>query len=221
MSSLGSVRSAGRKLVHLRIRMPWVLRVREGIGSFSHAVRTPTASRSQLLELGCTVVNSPQCPRERLQSRVMSHPAATPAPFSTPLPVGQQPTSKPRRLLACILCQQRKVKCDHCDPCATCIKARVPCIQAVQAKRRRRRHCPDSELLARLRRYEQLMTQHNVKFEPLLDHPFPSENASPVSPEQASCALDDEGTPEASRSGVSEAKLVPFMQETSTTASAD
>ncbi|GKU11278.1 unnamed protein product, partial [Fusarium langsethiae] len=60
------------------------------------------------------------------------------------------PKPKPQRVLACILCQQRKVKCDRTFPCSTCVKH-------------------ERELLNRLRRYETLMKQNNVKFDPLHD----------------------------------------------------
>lgn len=83
----------------------------------------------------------------------------------------QAARTKPRRLLACVLCQQRKVKCDHNYPCATCVKARVQCVQATQAPRRRRRQFPERELLVRLRQYEDLLRQHSIKFEPLRPDP--------------------------------------------------
>ncbi|RJE27188.1 Transcription factor [Aspergillus sclerotialis] len=82
--------------------------------------------------------------------------------------VSEQAIPRPRRQQACMLCQQRKVKCDHKAPCATCVKARVHCIPA-QTRRRRKRRFPERELLDRLRKYEDLLTQHNISFDPL--HP--------------------------------------------------
>ena len=81
------------------------------------------------------------------------------------LPLSQ--LSKPQRVLACVLCQQRKVKCDRRYPCANCTKSRVQCIPATQVSRRRRRRFPERELLERLRKYEDLLRQNNIKFEPL------------------------------------------------------
>ncbi|RJE21381.1 Transcription factor [Aspergillus sclerotialis] len=75
---------------------------------------------------------------------------------------------KPQRVLACALCQQRKVKCDRKYPCSNCIKSRVECIPT-QASRRRRRRFPERELLERLRKYEDLLRQNNIQFEPLHD----------------------------------------------------
>jgi hypothetical protein len=79
--------------------------------------------------------------------------------------------SKPQRVLACVLCQQRKVKCDRKYPCATCIKSRTQCVPATPVSRRRRRRFPERELLERLRKYEDLLRQNNIKFEPLRKDP--------------------------------------------------
>lgn len=86
----------------------------------------------------------------------MSTAALSPAQFS-----------KPQRVLACVLCQQRKVKCDRKYPCANCIKSRAQCVPATQVSRRRRRRFPERELLERLRQYEDLLRRNNIKFEPL------------------------------------------------------
>ncbi|KAK3327036.1 hypothetical protein B0T19DRAFT_460069 [Cercophora scortea] len=79
-------------------------------------------------------------------------------------------SSKPQRILACVLCQQRKVKCDRKFPCANCVRAGVHCVPAnMLGPRPRRRRFPERELLDRLGHYESLLRQHNVRFEPL--HP--------------------------------------------------
>ncbi|KAH8812849.1 hypothetical protein F5884DRAFT_786537 [Xylogone sp. PMI_703] len=74
---------------------------------------------------------------------------------------------KPQRVLACVLCQRRKIKCDRKYPCANCIKSRAECEPASQVARRRRRRLPERELLDRLRQYEDLLRQNNIRFEPL------------------------------------------------------
>jgi Fungal Zn(2)-Cys(6) binuclear cluster domain len=126
---------------------------------------------------------------------------------------------KPRRLLACVFCQQRKVKCDHNYPCATCVKARVQCVPATQVSHRRRRF-PERTLLERLRTYEDLLTEHNVKFEPL--HPRgPHPNAmvqkeSSDSHVEASYDSDDEpGTTMVAGSppGATTPSEIPRMRE--------
>ena len=84
----------------------------------------------------------------------------TPSPFSQ--------LSKPQRVLACVPCQQRKVKCDKSQfPCANCIKSRAQCVPATLAQRPRRRRFPERALLERLRKYEDLLRQNNITFEPL------------------------------------------------------
>ncbi|KAE8384571.1 hypothetical protein BDV23DRAFT_189091 [Aspergillus alliaceus] len=74
--------------------------------------------------------------------------------------------TRPPRVLACMLCQQRKVRCDREFPCANCIRADVQCVPCTGPRQRRRRF-PERELLERLRRYESLLRENNIKFEPL------------------------------------------------------
>lgn len=75
--------------------------------------------------------------------------------------------AKPQRVLACLLCQQRKIKCNRKFPCENCIKSRAQCVPATQVSRQRRRRFPERELLDRLRNYEDLLRQNRIKFEPL------------------------------------------------------
>jgi DNA-binding XRE family transcriptional regulator len=78
--------------------------------------------------------------------------------------------AKPARVLACVLCQQRKVKCNREFPCANCIKARVQCVPATQLARRKRRRLPGHDLLGRLRHYEELLNKNNIPFEAIGEH---------------------------------------------------
>ncbi|KAH6714115.1 hypothetical protein BKA61DRAFT_56164 [Leptodontidium sp. MPI-SDFR-AT-0119] len=87
-------------------------------------------------------------------------------PSPDPVAGSTQPP-KPQRVLACILCQQRKVKCDRKHPCANCVKARAQCIPATQVTRQRKRRFPERDLLDRLRKYEDILRQNNIKFDPL------------------------------------------------------
>jgi hypothetical protein len=88
-------------------------------------------------------------------------------PDQSPVALPPSQHSKPQRVLACVLCQQRKVKCDRKYPCANCIRFRAQCVPATQVSRRRRRRFPERELLERIRKYEELLRQNNIKFEPL------------------------------------------------------
>ncbi|KAK9327954.1 fungal-specific transcription factor domain-containing protein [Lipomyces starkeyi] len=71
---------------------------------------------------------------------------------------------------ACELCQRRKVKCDRRDPCSACRRAHVDCIfRAPAAPRRRKKRPPEAVLLARIKRYEELLKSAGVKIDPLDD----------------------------------------------------
>jgi hypothetical protein len=74
-----------------------------------------------------------------------------------------------QRVLACILCQQRKVKCDRRFPCANCVKANAQCVPAALLQKQRRKRFAERELLDRLRHYEALLKENGIEFEPL--HP--------------------------------------------------
>lgn len=92
-------------------------------------------------------------------------------------------SAKPRRVLACVLCQQRKVKCDRKFPCANCTKSHAQCVPAtLLGPSQRRRRFPERELLDRLRRYESLLRQNNISFEPLHKDPptIEQESLSPA-----------------------------------------
>jgi hypothetical protein len=143
----------------------------------------------------------------------------------------------PPRVLACVLCQQRKVRCDRQSPCmldtsiypsidpsiqspqshhrissdtcqmlvhltstfnclchegSNCIKAQTECVPATLQPRRKRRRFPESELLERLRRYEDLLRQNGVSIEPLL-HPTGSKSSATQSPHDGHDASDSDG----------------------------
>lgn len=80
-----------------------------------------------------------------------------------------QPAANPRprsqRVLACVLCQQRKIKCDRRFPCANCSKSQAQCVPATLAQRRRKRRSPEQVLLQRLQKYEELLRQNDIQFD--------------------------------------------------------
>jgi hypothetical protein len=56
---------------------------------------------------------------------------------------------------SCMLCAQRKIKCDRKSPCSSCIKANVECMFACGAPpppRRYRKNHAEEHVLARLKR---------------------------------------------------------------------
>ncbi len=91
-------------------------------------------------------------------SPAISYPPVSFPPFQ---PLKQQ------RVLACILCHQRKVKCDRKFPCSNCIKSQTECVPATAVRRRPRRQFAEHDLLERIRKYEELLQRNNIRFEPL------------------------------------------------------
>lgn len=75
--------------------------------------------------------------------------------------------SRSPRILSCMSCSQRKVKCNRVFPCANCVCAGTECVPGAQLARPRRPRFPERELLARIRHYESLLHQNNVIFYPL------------------------------------------------------
>ncbi|MCJ1249200.1 hypothetical protein MMC30_006423 [Trapelia coarctata] len=81
----------------------------------------------------------------------------------SPLDPGIIPKQTPRGG-SCILCKQRKVKCDRKDPCSNCNRARVECIfRAPAPPKRRKKKEPEVNLVARLKRYEELLKDYGAK----------------------------------------------------------
>ena len=76
------------------------------------------------------------------------------------------PAYKITRGHSCILCQQRKVRCDRQKPCANCIKARAECVpSAPTLPRRRRRKVAETDLAGRLKRAEDLLRKNGVRID--------------------------------------------------------
>src|SRR6478735_7871279 len=79
----------------------------------------------------------------------------------------QDPSAiKLTRGTSCVLCQQRKVRCDKNKPCANCVKAGVECrVIPPQPPRRRKKRLQEKDLIERLKKYEVLLNEHGVKFD--------------------------------------------------------
>ncbi|OQO03528.1 hypothetical protein B0A48_10192 [Cryoendolithus antarcticus] len=89
----------------------------------------------------------------------------------TPQSLAEGDTTKAavKKILACVLCQQRKIKCDRATPsCGSCKRSGAQCVPVnTLGPRQRRRRFPERELLQRLRHYENLLKKHKIAFEPL------------------------------------------------------
>ena len=70
------------------------------------------------------------------------------------------------------------IRCDRQLPCKNCVRSHAQCIPAATAPRQRRRRFPERDLLQRLRKYESLLRQHNIEFEPLHKDSLTLENRS-------------------------------------------
>ncbi|PGH02622.1 hypothetical protein GX51_04505 [Blastomyces parvus] len=108
----------------------------------------------------------------------------------TPLPPTHPSSSMP---YSCVLCYQRKVKCDRHDPCSACVKAGASCMfRAPPAPRRRKKNSPESALLSRLKRYEEILRSHGIDFDGAQNGAQGAPKTSPPSP--ATDGPDRDGT---------------------------
>jgi Fungal Zn(2)-Cys(6) binuclear cluster domain len=79
----------------------------------------------------------------------------------------------PPHQVSCVLCRQRKVKCDKQQRrCSNCVKAGVECVYVTPARPRHRigngkspEDVSREELIRRVRRYEALFRKHGLQFE--------------------------------------------------------
>jgi hypothetical protein len=127
-------------------------------------------------------------------------------------PTSSQPVNKPQRVLACVLCQQRKVRCDRKFPCANCKKVGAQCVSAGLAPRQRRRRFPERELLERLRHYEDLLQRNNIPFDPLHPTSNVNENIQLTFADASAHRMEEHNLPSEYRTGdfatAHQAKLV-------------
>jgi hypothetical protein len=88
-------------------------------------------------------------------------------------------TAKNPRAPSCVLCQNRKVKCDRKEPCSGCVKAGVECVPNLPASvRRRRRNMDEGQLATRLRRCEELLMGYDGNANQ--NNSYPAGQASPA-----------------------------------------
>ncbi|KAB8300474.1 hypothetical protein EYC80_000643 [Monilinia laxa] len=97
-------------------------------------------------------------------AQIMPPPPTHPIPSPSIQPIIHQ---KITRGHSCILCQQRKVRCDRQKPqCSNCVKARAECIPSTPATpRRRRRKLSEMDISARLRKYEHLLRVNGIRLD--------------------------------------------------------
>ncbi|KAI1422984.1 fungal-specific transcription factor domain-containing protein [Xylaria sp. FL1777] len=99
-------------------------------------------------------------------------------------------SGKTPRILACVLCQNRKIKCDRHTPCSNCVKANVPCTPSTPAPPRKRRR-PNQDLQQRLARCEELLSEYTTNPRtPSADSPGHEKPWRPA----GRLVIDDDGT---------------------------
>ncbi|KAI2465809.1 C6 transcription factor [Annulohypoxylon bovei var. microspora] len=68
---------------------------------------------------------------------------------------------------SCLICRQRKVKCDRRTPCSNCVKAEKQCSFVPPVRGKRKRTKPRREgIHAKLKRYEDLLKSYGASVEP-------------------------------------------------------
>ncbi|KAI1757174.1 fungal-specific transcription factor domain-containing protein [Xylaria castorea] len=108
----------------------------------SHHSGDGSSTYNQLTPIGASVANTPPDPDSSIVKVTRGH--------------------------SCVLCQQRKVRCDKKKPCSNCVKAGVDCrVVPPQPPRRRKKRIPERDLVDRLRKYEALLSQAGIEFESL------------------------------------------------------
>ncbi|KAJ3479025.1 hypothetical protein NLG97_g8424 [Lecanicillium saksenae] len=64
---------------------------------------------------------------------------------------------------SCLVCRQRKVRCDHTQPCSNCKRANIDCEYVVPVRGKRKRTRPSRETLhAKIQRYESMLKTRGV-----------------------------------------------------------
>lgn len=136
---------------------------------------------------------------------------------------------KSPRVLACVLCQHRKIKCDRSTPCSNCVKVRrsllpqsssmpglralanlahqagVTCTPSTPAPARKRRR-PNQDLQERLARCEELLKQYATGGSP----PSTASNPPSVAATSATPAPKKEiDTPSSVTSSESQSTILP------------
>ncbi|KAM3499204.1 hypothetical protein MY10362_007513 [Beauveria mimosiformis] len=67
------------------------------------------------------------------------------------------------KTFSCLVCRQRKVRCDHAQPCSNCKRAKIDCEYVAPVRGKRKRSQPSRETMhAKLRRYEDMLRTRGV-----------------------------------------------------------
>lgn len=81
--------------------------------------------------------------------------------FASDLPTPQGRPVENLKVLSCVICRRRKLKCDRRDPCSRCVKSSVECIYSDPVRSRHQRK-PELVLITRLKHYENLLRKNGI-----------------------------------------------------------
>lgn len=80
--------------------------------------------------------------------------------------IEDQAAAYPGRVLACVRCQKRKIKCDRTFPYVNCRQSDSQCVLAsIIPRAARKRRFPECRLLDWIHIYEDLLLRNNTRFE--------------------------------------------------------
>ncbi|PLB48606.1 hypothetical protein P170DRAFT_425648 [Aspergillus steynii IBT 23096] len=72
---------------------------------------------------------------------------------------------------SCVLCQQRKVRCDQQKPCSNCVRAQAECkVVPPKPVTRRKKKLRKRDLVDRVQRYEALLRDNGIQFDSIQDN---------------------------------------------------
>ncbi|KAM3429088.1 hypothetical protein MY4824_008456 [Beauveria thailandica] len=83
--------------------------------------------------------------------------------METPVPSPAVSADDSAKAFSCLVCRQRKVRCDRAQPCRNCRRARIDCEYVAPVRGKRKRSQPSRETMrAKLRRYEDMLKTRGV-----------------------------------------------------------
>ena len=93
-----------------------------------------------------------------------------PSPQRLPVTVPEAAVMKLTRGHSCVLCQQRKVRCDRQKPCANCVKAQVECkVVPPQPPRRRKKKLVERDYAEQVKRIKTALSRAGINYADLID----------------------------------------------------
>jgi hypothetical protein len=100
------------------------------------------------------------CTRSEQSNSTSGHANERPSSFNTS-PIGESPRPGPhQKLLSCLGCRQKKVKCDKRYPCRGCQHSGSECVFPLRKRKARKPRSRNAEMILRLGRLEELLEKY-------------------------------------------------------------